>query len=844
MLGEFSPLHRPPAGGEYYVFRDVVHNLIEIEDADDGLYIRKLLRTPEVQRMRRIRQNGLGSLIYSSLETTRFPHALGSFHIARRIADSLLERQPKQEEGFPQCLQLTKRDCLAFSVAALLHDIGHGPLSHTWEECFKYSHEKMGTMLLGSAATSIGQYLADDSAHPKYPGIGHDILNFLRGQHRLEYLLPLLEGNLDVDRLDFISRDTRSAGVTYGFHELEWIIRSFRFARLPARYLNGAEPRWVIAIDGRKGLSTLVQFLHARENMYRLVYHHKTTRAATQMLLLLFRRARHLADDNKLLCESGPLREALYLKESDSVSLECLLQLDDSDIWISIKGWARDQDGDAILRDLSQQLLARDLFKVFILSDEVYERLRSMDIENSGSILKAIVKARLGCSQDEAGYYYAFDSTTFDVIGRSQGEPWLDVWVMQSGALGFEFQTLRDYWHNKVQSAESATQNLLLVHPEVVQDLTSVVERLSFPAESASKMKKLPQAPAPYRLVAPLGSEGAWKEVWVGVASSPGSAPEKMVALKRYKTADEDGAAIERDVTAINLLSDPHPNLSSPRLLLHEGRETWIMEPLWTGSLEDLTRKQGPRRDIVEIVDIAQQLFSGLARLHEHNLRHTDIKPDNCGVLVGGNGRRDYLLGDFGCVSSTPTKMPADPRLLGTLRTRAPEVIAGKSISTKSDVWAMGATIYALCLRKYPFMSFDAPHHDSADRNEREAAIVVGLDSLIRQLNVSVDRDLPPIVGEQLAKCFEIEEKRPTAKDLADAFRKIQSELSASKNPLFRTAWQRAEDVASCFCLNARTGPVAVIDDRAEEVKNLIGEFTPFVPKRLQESLAPLVQQL
>src|ERR1039458_9700093 len=140
MLGEFSPLHRPPVGGEYYVFRDVVHNLIEIEDADDGIYVRDLLRTPEAQRMRRIRQNGLGSLVYSSLETTRFPHALGSFHIARRIATSLFTRQPNKEDGFPNSLRLTERDCFAFSLAGLLHDIGHGPLSHVWEELRSEEH--------------------------------------------------------------------------------------------------------------------------------------------------------------------------------------------------------------------------------------------------------------------------------------------------------------------------------------------------------------------------------------------------------------------------------------------------------------------------------------------------------------------------------------------------------------------------------------------------------------------------------------------------------------------------------------------------------------------------------
>jgi hypothetical protein len=839
MLGEFTPIHRPPVGGEYYVFRDVVHGLIEIEDEDDGTYVRDLLRTPEVQRMHRIRQNGLGSLVYSSMETTRFPHALGSFHIARRVAASLFDRQPHQEDGVPKCLQMTKQDCLAFSIAALLHDIGHGPLSHVWEECFKHSHEEIGTSILASSTTKIGEFLAKETAHPHYTNLGQDVLRFLRGQHGLEYLFPLLEGNLDVDRLDFISRDTRCAGVTYGFHELDWIIRSFRFARLPAKHLNGDAPRWVIAIDGRKGLSTLVQFLHARENMYRLVYHHKTTRSATQMLILLFKRARWLVTQGKTLsCSCDAMKVALTTNVAEQIPFEYVLRLDDSDIWVTIKAWAEDNSGDKILRELSQKLLSRDLFKAFLLSNEVYERLQAIDREETGRTLRAIVKARLGCTQDEAEYYYSFDSTSFNVIGRQQDKPWLDVWIMQSGALGFEFQTLREYWVREVCSPENASQHLLLVHREVVPDLASMVERLSFPAESAKGMKTAPEAPPPYRLVAPLGSEGAWKEVWVGVNTNPGSAPEMIVALKRYKTVDGGDTALDRDVNAINLLASTHPNLSTPRLLRHEAGETWILEPLWTGSLEDLTKKHGPRRDILEIFDIAHQLFAGLAQLHDHDLRHTDIKPDNCGVVAKGSAQKNYVLGDFGCMSSKPNLMPTDWRLLGTLRTRAPEVISGKSISKKSDVWAMAATIYALCLARYPFMPFDAPHHDSADRAGREADIKANLENLLKELKDNVDQLIPPILGKQLSRCFEREEIRPTAKEIASTLQRIYSELANREEILFRSAWQRAEDVVSR--LDRKGVPLqegAHSESEDADIHELLTKFGEFIPQHLKISL-------
>ena len=572
MLREFTPLHRPPLGGEYYVFRDAVHNLIEIEDELDGKYVRTLLQTPEVQRLRFLRQNGLSFLVYPGVETSRFPHSLGSFNIAYRIAHSLYERQPSEEEGLPRCLQMTKQDCLAFSIAALLHDIGHGPLSHVWEECWseprgiEHFHEKIGIEILTSNKTRIGTLLSQRDLHPRYPDLGRDVLRFLTGTHHLAYLLPLLEGNLDVDRLDFIARDTRSAGVTYGSHDLEWIIRSFRFARLPGHYLGDSEaPRWVIAIDARKGVSALVQFLRARENMYKLVYHHKTTRAATQMLKLLFRRAELLSSRGSLVCRSSALQRVLSLKLHESPDLSDYLQMDDSDIWMSIKGWAQGESTDPILKDLASRLQSRDLFKVFTLSKHVYERLRVIDSPEAGHILRSIVKARLrsACVTDEdAEYHYAFDEAQFNIIGRKQADPWQDVWIMQSGALGFEFRKLKDYW-KEVSSSESELQNLLVVHRHVVRDLAGIVERLSFPSKSAKSMTVTPLSPHNYLVIAPLGSEGNWKEVWVGADIRPGGAVEKVVALKRYKTSGSEEEAIERDVEAFTRLGGTHKNLSA-----------------------------------------------------------------------------------------------------------------------------------------------------------------------------------------------------------------------------------------------------------------------------------------
>jgi serine/threonine protein kinase len=563
------------------------------------------------------------------------------------------------------------------------------------------------------------------------------------------------------------------------------------------------------------------------------------------MLFLLFKRARLLARGKTLSCHSRALQAALELKENEQVLPEDFLRLDDSEVWSSIKIWAEDESGDPILRDLARRLLSRKLFKVFFLSGDIYNRLRDVDSPAFGHNLRALVRARLNCSFDDAEYYYAFDSTTFNVIGRPQTEPRREVWILESGALGFEFKTLREYWEKEFGPLKGADQCLLLVHPDVVQDLAGIVSRMSFPSESVKARGPLPDAPDPYALVAPLGREGAWKEVYAAANTKPGSTPEKIVALKRYKTVDIELGAIERDVAAINLLAVPHPNLSSPRLLRHEGGETWILEPLWTGSLEDLLKKQGPRRDILEIFEIAQQLFSGLAQLHAYGLRHTDIKPDNCGILATGLREKTYVLGDFGCLSSSPDKLPPDPRLLGTLRTRAPEVIARNRISLKSDVWSMASTLYALCCMEYPFMPFDAPHHDSSDRAERERSIKCSITALVGQHREKVGLLLPPVLSRELAPCFEEEESRLSAEEAFESFRSKHAELVNRKDALFRTAWQRAEDITHRFGAPhdlLRGGFLA--DKRRKEVEQLMTTYEDFVPSQIRTSLARLISGL
>ena len=155
-----------PLGGEYYVFRDSIHNVIEIDDEADGRLLRQILDTKEMQRLRHIRQNGLAFLVYPSLETTRFPHILGSFHVGQKLVYSLNSRQPLTEEGIPASLRLDVQNCRAFCFASVLHDIGHGPLSHIWEDMIQNlgctipeNHETWDRRIINSDETEIGALL-------------------------------------------------------------------------------------------------------------------------------------------------------------------------------------------------------------------------------------------------------------------------------------------------------------------------------------------------------------------------------------------------------------------------------------------------------------------------------------------------------------------------------------------------------------------------------------------------------------------------------------------------------------------------------------------------------------
>jgi len=333
----------------YMILRDPVHGLVEFESEEVDIVVR-LLATREVQRLRRIRQLGLTSLAFPGAEHTRFSHALGAAHVMVRFLARL--RQIDGDLPFWQRVTSERgRDAVA---AALLHDLGHGPLSHLFEEAMPGSveHESWTTRILLDPSSEVHQVLAADD-----PALPTRVSELVEGRHELPYLAHAVSGIFDVDRCDYLLRDAHFTGVTYGSYDLSWLLRSLRFERV-----DGTTPPG-LAIDGMKGITAIESFLLARLFMFQQVYFHKSTRAAEAMIGCILRRAVQLvAQGHRLPVRLAALESAAA---GELPSLHDYLELDDHTLLGALHAW--EQADDPVLADLSRRLRARKLFKTIEL---------------------------------------------------------------------------------------------------------------------------------------------------------------------------------------------------------------------------------------------------------------------------------------------------------------------------------------------------------------------------------------------------------------------------------------------------------------------------------------------
>jgi len=338
------------------ILRDPVHGLVAFE-SDEERVIELLLATPEVQRLRRVRQLGMTSVAFPGAEHTRFAHALGAAFVMKL----LLARLRAIHEELPFWQQVTTgpaRDALA---AALLHDVGHGPLSHLFEDAIPGTphHEVWTERIILDPATGVHGVLASLD-----PGMPERVAALVRGEHPLPYLAKAVSGTFDVDRCDYLLRDAHSTGVGYGHYDLDWLLRSLRFTRV-----DGQASPPALAIDGAKGLPAIEAFLLARLFMFQQVYLHKATRSAEWMIrMALSRVATCIARGDRLPSVPRAIELAAF---GEPFSLGDYLEMDDATLGVAMHAWEGAKD--PILADITKRIRARSLFKTIELFGEQTE---------------------------------------------------------------------------------------------------------------------------------------------------------------------------------------------------------------------------------------------------------------------------------------------------------------------------------------------------------------------------------------------------------------------------------------------------------------------------------------
>jgi HD superfamily phosphohydrolase len=348
------------------IINDPVYGFITIPSE----LIYDLIQHPYFQRLRYIKQLGLSDLVYPGAQHTRFHHALGAMHLMGRALESL------RAKG----IEISAQEMEAAQIAALLHDIGHGPLSHTLEE----------TLLTGIHHESVS-YLFMKSLNQQFNRSLDLVLQLFRNSYPRKFFHQLISSQLDIDRLDYLMRDSFFTGVMEGTIGIDRIITM----------LNVTNDQLVVE---EKGIFSIESFIHARRLMYWQVYLHKTAVSAERMMVNIIRRAQYLYHAGEPLMCSESLK--VFLKETYTLEdfteknqlLESFGQLDDNDIWGAIKIWKDHKD--EILAGLCNRLLLRELFQIRLRNSPI----KKTEIESA----RQQIHQSFGVLRKDASYLFSY----------------------------------------------------------------------------------------------------------------------------------------------------------------------------------------------------------------------------------------------------------------------------------------------------------------------------------------------------------------------------------------------------------------------------------------------------
>src|SRR5690606_29122640 len=316
------------------------------------------------QRLRRITQMGMSYLVYPGAHHTRFHHAIGCMHLMQQVLNVLRFKD----------IQISKEEEEALYVAILLHDIGHGPFSHAMEHSIvnNVSHERISLMFM-------------EKLNAEFDGALTLAIRIFKGEYPRPFMCELISGQLDMDRADYLKRDSFYTGVAEGNINSERLITM----------LNVVNDNLVIE---EKGIYSVEKFINARRFMYWQVYLHKTGIAAEQILIRALQRAKELNRAEKIKASTRLqyfLDNEISLEHFDSDTLEVFSGLDDYDVISALKEWQTHPD--FVLSHLSEMIINRNLLRIKLKKNKIKEANRNMHIQHLMNTYKL--------SHNEAEYF-------------------------------------------------------------------------------------------------------------------------------------------------------------------------------------------------------------------------------------------------------------------------------------------------------------------------------------------------------------------------------------------------------------------------------------------------------
>ena len=366
---------------ETKIINDPVFGFIKIPD---GLLM-DIVNHPTIQRLSRIKQLGLASMVYPGAQHTRFQHSLGAFHL---MSEAILSLSQKGVFIFDS-------EAEAVQAAILLHDIGHGPFSHVLENTLiqGISHEEISLFLMKEMNKDLGGRLTL-------------AINIFEDKYPKAFLHQLISSQLDMDRLDYLCRDSFFTGVAEGKIASDRIIKM----------LDVREDRLMVQA---KGIYSIENYLTSRRLMYWQVYLHKTAVACEKILINILKRAKTLQLSGENLFASPALHYFIsnnidkeWINNKKEETIFWYKQLDDSDIWSAIKVWRGHPD--KVLSILSNDLINRETFKVKVY-DEPIDSMQLEDIEKK-------IREKYQLSKEESHYFINYSTIRKDMYSMNDDQ--------------------------------------------------------------------------------------------------------------------------------------------------------------------------------------------------------------------------------------------------------------------------------------------------------------------------------------------------------------------------------------------------------------------------------------